>query len=305
MSEELLINKIVQWNYPDEILPKPFLKKYFNHIKKLLRDTKNYLSYEIHNGKIIKLVFANFRFEPVEMDRINVMCFYIDKQKLNIKMVKEELRKLHEYFLPKKINLSLSTSVFETKLIKYFKNLGFVIKSTKLKAQTSDSYLAISKMCLKPLPVYYSIDHMEYDKDIDAVMKIELRSHRNEPTSIVHNLPRKEFESFRYFLKELSLKKTVFVLKFNEKTIGVIAHNIRKNVSRNSTVTTVSIDPKFKGSGLSKYLYKTLVMDLKKKNVDEYYGYSSTKQVLRFAKILQRHPIRYSLVLEKKLLREL
>ena len=94
-------------------------------------------------------------------------------------------------------------------------------------------------------------------------------------------------------------RKTAFVLEYNGEIIGFAAHIRREDLMGNSMIATISINPVFKGQGLSKQLYSKVLEDMSKKKIKEYYGFSKTKQVLKFSKKIERSPMLYSYVLDK------
>ena len=295
MNEKLLIDTIIQWNFSEEEVSKTYLKAFRKKMIQKLKNKNNYLSYEFHNRKIEKLVLAEFSNTPFELDRINILCFHFSDQK----SIKKELISLREFFKPKKLKIVLSVQHHQKKMQALLKRMGFLSNGIRLKASTSDSYNTMINMKITNLPKEYSIRLMNFKQDIDKVMSIELRAHKNEPSSVVHKLPKKHWEFFRKLLRGLSKKKYTFILEYKRKPIGFIAYNKCKEYNGNGIITTISLDPKFKGKGLSKYLYLKLLQEFKSKRIKKYYGYSKTEQVLKFSKKLKRKPSVYSFVLGK------
>lgn len=305
MFKKLLVDKIVEWNLDSNEISKSFKNEYRKNISNQLDDCNNYLSFEICNGKINKLVFATFSNTPVELDRIDVQCFFFTDENMTKGLVRIELVSLRNFFRPKKIKLVIRIRPEHKKLQALVRKFGLVVRGVKLRASVKESFAAITKMKLPQLSEDYSFRLMNYNKDIDQIMLMEARAHRNEPSSVIHNLPRKELAFFRTILKELCKTKTAFVFCYRERPIGLIAHSISKKLKGNSMISTISLDPKFKGQGLSKYLYSKLIHDLEKRNIKTYYGYSSTNQVLDLATSIKRYPILYSFIIDSKSLEKI
>lgn len=299
MNQKVLADLIYDWNFTDQV----FTKKHVGILRKQLltnlKDESKYLSYEVENGKIIKLVYAEFNNAPFELDRIQINCFYFDDKVLTKKLVKDELEKLKKYFHPKKLKTSILFPVREGKLKKILISLGFVDNGVKLKGKVLDSLRVLKKITPKKLPEGFKIRVMNHEKDIDDVLKVELRSHRADPTSVVHKLPKKHWSFFNTFLKDLSKKRTSFVLTYNDKVAGIVAFNKAPHLAGDAMIATISLDNKYKGMGLSKHLYLHAINDMHKRKIKYYYGYSKTRAVLGFAKKLKRKLILESLTRKK------
>ncbi len=130
-------------------------------------------------------------------------------------------------------------------------------------------------------------------------MSLEFRAHRSEPSSVVHKLPRKQWSFFKDYLKQLSIKETAYVLKKGAMIISFIGYEIKSDMPSGAFIASISVDPKFRGQGLSKLMYKKMLKDLESKKIKLYYGYSKTNQVLKFSKKLGRKPCFYSFKLDK------
>jgi L-amino acid N-acyltransferase YncA len=168
----------------------------------------------------------------------------------------------------------------------------------KLVGDVSNSYGKIQMLSIPTENKDFSIEEFKFNQDIEKVMTLELRAHRAEPSSVVHNLPKRHWTFFRDFLKQLSKSKTAFVLKSKGKIIGFVGYNIREEIPSGAFVASVSIDPKFKGQGLSKLMYLKILSEMKSRKIKQFYGYSKTEQVLSFSKKIGRRPCYYSFKLD-------
>jgi hypothetical protein len=123
--ERVIIDKILEWNFTPGERKKSSLNKQVKHLKEILYKPENYLSYNVCNGKLIKLVFAEFSDTPFELDRINVSCFYFEDISITKKNVCDELINLREHFAPKKLKIVVGGREGQDKLYRLLKRLGF------------------------------------------------------------------------------------------------------------------------------------------------------------------------------------
>lgn len=297
--ERLIVDKILEWKFAPNERKKYFLKEQALIYQVEIRKPENYLCYEYSAGKITKLIFAQFSDTPFELDRIEIGCFYFDNEVLNKKNICNELVKVRDFFKPKRLKVVIGARENQKKLLKILKTLSFTSNGIKLVAKTSDSLNFLQRTKLTQLNETMSIEKFEYKKHLDDVLKIEYRAHNNEPSSVVYKFPKKHWGFFKDYLINISKDGTSFILKDKNKIIGFVGYEIKKNMPSGSIIVSISLLPKYKGQGLSKHLYLTLLKDMKKHRIDTYYGYTKTNQVLGFSKKLKRHPCFYSLKLDK------
>jgi L-amino acid N-acyltransferase YncA len=303
--EKEIVGVILKWLFPKGERSKTYLEKQRKRILKQVRDPNNYLSYNITNGRIEKLVFALFSDAPFELDRIQVVCSYFDDHLLTKKSLKEELRRLREFFKPKKLKIVIGLPPKKTKLLKTLKSLDFESNGIKLKGSVHKSLVSLRKLDIPTLAEEFSYELMNYKNNIKAVMNLEYQAHRSEESSVVYKMPKKHWAFFEDYLKDIARKKLAYVLKYNNKIIGFISYDINSDLPHGAFVVSISLAPKFKGRGIAKFLYLRMLEDLKRRKIKTFYGYSKTKQVLRFSKKIERVPSYYSFKLSKELVLKL
>lgn len=288
----------VKWNFSKKERSQRYIDDYKKKIIKQLKDSKNYLAYDVANGRVEKFVFAVFSDTPFELDRIQLLCFYFSDQKLTKKNIKEELLKIHNFFRPKKLKVVVGCPASKAKLIRILKALSFLPNGSKLVGRVNKSYSCMSKLSIPELDDF-SYELMNYKNDIKEVMNLEYRAHRNEITSVVYRMPKKHWAFFEDYLKEICKKKLAYVLRHKKKIIGFISYDINNDLIDGAFIVSISIDPKYKGQGISKFLYKKMLEDLKNKKIKIFYGYSKTRQVLKLSQKLGRAPAYHAFTLSK------
>lgn len=288
----------VKWNFSKKERSQRYIEDYKKKIIKQLKDSKNYLSYDVTNGRVEKFIFAIFSDTPFELYRIQLLCFYFSDQKLTKKNIKDELSRVRDFFKPKKLKIVVGCPASKTKLIRILKKLDFTPNGSKLIGKVNKSYVSIKKLSIPELNEF-SYEQMNYKGDIQDVMNLEYRAHRNETTSVVYRMPKKHWAFFEDYLKEICKKKLAYVLRHKKKIIGFISYDINNDLIDGAFIVSISIDPKYKSLGISKYLYKKMLDDLKNKNIKVFYGYSKTKQVLKFSRKIAREPAYHSFALAR------
>ena len=276
---DLLARTVYHIQNGDELRTQAYKKAQIQKIKTKLKDPKNYLAYGIENGVVTKLVLAHIHDNPLEGKGIKLLCFKIPGYgKVE---VKKEIIKLRDYFKKKSLFLFINATQDEPQLYRTLMSLRFCIIGRYFEGDLEKSLTQIKKY------PEYQIENLEMS-DFNEALRLELRAHRHEPTSVVHKIKKKNWNFFAEHVKTLVPKKQVFIIKERKKIIGLICYTKREGSKASVMVSSIAVHPQYKGLGISKALYVGLLRELKKRRISKYYGYSNTKQVIKSAKKMER-----------------
>lgn len=302
MMQDGLVEKILEWNFSSFERKQGFLSDQKKLWKTKIVDAQNYLSFETSNNTLKKLVFAEFSDTAFEFDRIKVGCFYFSQEKLNRKYVLEELIALRKFFLPRKLNISVNVPMGAKKTYLILHKLKFQQTGTMLVGDVKHSYEKALKFKLGDFEKEFQFRYFNFSRDSKNILLLGYKAHKNEPTSIFYKLPQKEHASFlKSYLKTISQDKTGLILMHKGKDIGFVSYFVRQDCFSSGHIASISLDPKYKGQGLSRLMYKKILDLLHKRKLKQFFGYTNTKQVLKLSNELQRYPCFNSLRFNKEL----
>lgn len=301
MNKDILVSKILDWNYFYLKRKKKFYKAQRKVFENKISDSNNYLSYEIANNKIKKLVLAEFCDTPFEYDRIKINCFYFSEDRENKKNILEEIFLMRKFFYPKKLNISLNLPYYMQKIQLILQEMNFKKTGTMFIGNVNQSFNKIKDLNIVSLGSDLKLRPFNYSKDSKKIFALDYKAHKNDSTSILNRLTLDQHYQFlKNYLKQVSKERLGLILSHKDVDIGFIGCFIRNDAFSCGHMVSVSIDKKHRGKGFSKYAYKELFSLLKKKRVRQYIGYSNTTQVLNFSSYLEREPCFYSFKLDRK-----
>lgn len=135
--------------------------------------------------------------------------------------------------------------------------------------------------------------------DISSVVKLDIESHLNDPSSRMRDIFSKPLgkKLMKNFYRNMVKSGNCLLLKKDGKIAGGVAWFIdRKN--HYGLVASIFVAEKFKGQGLSKVIYGKLLNEFKKRKCTYYIGSSTTHRVLELAGKLKRRPAAYAFILD-------
>ena len=156
MIIEKVVEEIINWSYAQDGASEKSIRKIKKDLIEKIQSPKNYFSIDYQNGKIEKLVLAEFSDTPFELDRIQVVCFILPEKELTTKGLKKELCLIRDFFRPKKLKLVLAFYPENEKLNRTIKRVGFNLNVVKLKGSVNKSYQVLRKSKLPILPRAFS-----------------------------------------------------------------------------------------------------------------------------------------------------
>lgn len=126
-------------------------------------------------------------------------------------------------------------------------------------------------------------------KDIKKLAKLDRESHLVDKTSRMRKIFMKPDAEEKHvkFYKALLKHKGCFVVKEGSRPAGSIGYFIDKK-NKYGLIACIFVGNEFKGRGISKLLYKKLLMEFSRKKLDYYIGSTTTRNVLESAKKMGR-----------------
>jgi L-amino acid N-acyltransferase YncA len=124
--------------------------------------------------------------------------------------------------------------------------------------------------------------------EISKLIRLDLDSHLHDKSSRMHDLYKTmDRANFNAFYGRLVKRKSLFVARENKQILGSIGYfeDVKNN---QGLIAQIFVAHKHKGRGVSKLLYKKVLLEFKKKNLSYYVGGSTTKGVLALAKKMER-----------------
>lgn len=171
--------------------------------------------------------------------------------------------------------------------IKNYKKMGFKIKGLWLSGSVNKSLNELKKISNKN-HLAGNFEHMNYDRDMNKVVRLIVDAHNKCDTSIVKFNTRARVKKMKGHLKEMSKQQSIFVYKVNNKIVGTIGYLQNKEVLGTALIGFIAVDPKLQGHGISKTLYKKAFEDMKSKKIKFYTGVSSTDKVVGMSQKMKR-----------------
>ena len=267
-------------------------KKKRKWFKNRLSDPKTYKSYSLKNGKVEKIVVAFESAQTFKGKTIWCECFYFSDQVIEGKLIEKEIAEIRKFYRDTKKPIYLDQSLVDPYHVEKLKKAGFEVDSILLKGKISESLKVIQK---KSIELQDGFDiRVPTPKDFQAILKVEIKAHMKEATSIASKFGKKEKDLFSGFYPTLTKEKSLFVI-YDDKN-RPIAHAAWIIRNKMGHVGLLAFSPDYHGQGLAYILYETLFKGMRKKRFSFYTGLTSTSKVLGFAKKIKRKPCEYTLV---------
>lgn len=189
--------------------------------------------------------------------------------------------------LDRRVKRANFTMAYNSKLHKLFLERKMQITGILLIANVTDGLLKLARYDNPDFQI--SLIKEEY---IEEILSLEVLAHQKSLTSRVRNYSKSKS---RLFFKHLAANKAAYVAKnIDNKIVGVIG--ISDDGVECGHVMSIAVHPDFQGLGISKLLYKKMLIEFKNKKIKYYLGTTTTAEVLKYAKTLKRKPIGISFV---------
>lgn len=145
--------------------------------------------------------------------------------------------------------------------------------------------MSLQTLKKQSLPEGMVVRPVDYHRDIKRIMSIEVGAHHADPTSRMQRMSPSFKNELKQHHKSMAEQGSSFVLEKERELLGVIGTYPRKPIA---LLATISIDPKYQGLGLSRYLYRAALKDLVRRKCPLYKGMTSTKNVMLSAQRMGR-----------------
>jgi len=116
-------------------------------------------------------------------------------------------------------------------------------------------------------------------------MEIEVSAHRNDQSSRIRSYSLQMYKEMMGHYKKMCKIGSAFVALDEKKVVGSIGTYPDKTLA---LLGTVVVDPKYQGCGVAKSLYRSALLDLKKRKNWYYKGYTTTDKVLSLGEKMKR-----------------
>lgn len=200
-------------------------------------------------------------------------AFYREIKKSALKMKKAEGVKRMSIVLDR--DDSISKSYYgQLGNLTFIELVGKTTKSLSLLKGVSSKTVKISKM---------------QSRDVNKLINLDLASHLADKTSRMRTIFMKPDakKQMRMFYKGLLKRKSCFVAREKKKLAGNIGYFVDEK-NNHGLIACIFVANEFKGKGISKLLYKTVLNEFKKKKLNFYIGGTTTVGVLEVAKKIGR-----------------
>ena len=202
--------------------------------------------------------------------------------------VRRELARIESFYRarPEPLDvLSVHLLASQTREQRALVELGFRADSFELVGAVRDGLRHLDAR-RHVAPVGFTWTAMRFARDIDDVVRLEQRAHRNEPTSRVRLDARGALAKVRdYYQRVSQAPHRVHLLRSGDRIVGLIAVFDRE---RHAVIGSISIDPDFQGRGLAHVLYHRALTWMRRKELRYYVGGSTTTSVLALSSKLGR-----------------
>ena len=201
-----------------------------------------------------------------------------------------ELQSFHDI---KRIAIEIS---FEDKISqKYYAKKGF-LTYIELVGHTENSLKKLADIDLKKTKFKISLLQK---KDIPKLIELDLQSHISDKSSRMREIFMRPDarESMKMFYNGLLNHGTCFVAKSGKKIAGDVGL-FNDPVNNYGLIAAIFVADDFKNQGLSKLLYKRVLLKFKKKKCVHYLGATTTTGVLKMARKMERFENKYSYILK-------
>lgn len=254
-------------------------KKLLKNFQVSLNDKDVYTHYEIKNGKLLKFIQAKVVNHSFDGKFIYISPLLLEHKK----MIPSELKQV-SLFYDNQYTISLR-SLPEN--IKNYKKLGFKIKGFWLSGNVNKSLKRLNEIS-KNNPLDGDFEEMNYDRDMNKVVRLIVDAHNKCETSIVKFNTPDRLKKMKGHLQEMSEQRSIFLYKVNNKIVGAIGYLKNKDVPGTALVGFIAVTPKLQGLGISKNLYKKAFEDMKSKKIKFFTGISSTDKVVGLSQRMKR-----------------
>lgn len=281
-----------------EIMKRFFNQQVFNkvqldHIKKnflqMIYSEKNYLSFQIENGKVSHLILATPS-NKIGEKTLDATIFYFSKSSTPFN-INNELQKILKSNICNNRKLFIGIPVHNKYLLEKFYSIGLNPWSYNLIGNIKKS-LSTLKNCTLPKDLKLFKPRL---KDISTIVNNEFVSHNKDKTSCINtndkNVLLSEKKAFKSLYRGWIKEDRVIGVKKGEQIIGAISI---MGQGKNAHIGTIWVSPKYQGKGLSKILYKEALNYMQNNGFKNFTGHTSTYKVLEFSKKLGRKVITYN-----------
>ncbi|MBY0415956.1 MAG: GNAT family N-acetyltransferase [Bdellovibrionales bacterium] len=213
-------------------------------------------------------------------DKKSRSAFYKEIKRLSLVMKKTEKIK----------RMAITVDVDDVVSREFFSKLG-ILTYTELVGDTKKSL----KLLEKSISVNKSIKISKLKKEeINPLSKLDQASHIADKTSRMRGIFMKPdaLKEMRNFYKMLLKNNACFVAKVDKKLAGNIGFFVDKK-NKFGLIACIFVANDFKGRGVSKILYKTVLEEFKKRKLSHFIGASTTTGVLKLATQIGRKPSRH------------
>jgi predicted GNAT family acetyltransferase len=126
-------------------------------------------------------------------------------------------------------------------------------------------------------------------KDLSKLAALDLESHLSDKTSRMHDIFKRPDgkKIMKGFYNHIYKKRSCFVAKEDKKIAGSVCYFIDTK-NKYGLIASIFVSNEYKGQGISKVLYKKLLDEFLKKNLNYYIGSSTTKRVLQLTEKMKR-----------------
>ncbi|MBT3982534.1 MAG: GNAT family N-acetyltransferase [Bacteriovoracaceae bacterium] len=259
--------------------PLALKKKITNFLKSSFNDENSYCSFSVKNGQVEKFILARSAAD-IGGNLIAISHFHFkdvpSKQELN-----KVIQSIMDFF-PSLNSIVIGVSPSDKKVTRILKGNKFFIAANEFIGKTSDGIRYLEKT-EKTSDVL--IREMKFKRDIDSVLKIERRAHKEDGSSRIQSYSKKLQIEMKSHYQKMAKLGTAFVATKNEKVIGAVGSYPNGKLS---LIATIVVDPKSQGQGVSKKLYLRALKDLEGRRSTFYKGQTTTSNVLAMGKKMKR-----------------
>lgn len=261
------------------------LRKIRMFIEEGLENPHHYHTYSVENGSIKKMIHAWKTVDPFGVPSLQVDPFYFDKEYANEKNILSEIVKLKKFVGNEEEKLSVRLFDDQPSIIQFLNQFCMVPESFEFIGNICES-LELIKQKLPKNSDQFLLEPANFDRDINSILDLIKRSHRDETTSIENFKTVLSLDIMKNFYRECSEKQTAFILKDGEKIIGefCLSPDFEPQAG---LIGSITIDPDYKGQGLSWLLLQKVCKILNEHKNSYYIGYTTTDKLLEVQKKLK------------------
>lgn len=261
-----------------------------NSFKRYFDNNENYyVSKHSENGVVKKIVIAERVYNEFEGHLISIKRFYVEDDLIDIEYIKNELESIKSFFfrsgdIESKIKVGFLNQ--SEKIVSIFRNIGFMYYASVLTGNVNESINKLEKYFDR-----YSLQlddfefkEMDYNIDIDSIMKLMIKIHDLNRTSLVKFDSREKIEIMKEHFKCMVESESCWKLTYYNKVIGIIGFVKTDYCPGGVAIDSICIEPEFQKRGLSKFLFYKIVKEMRKRGIDTYVACTATSELISSAK---------------------